>query len=198
MHSNKIGEKVALFWIAWAWVTEKAENFKLTDQIFQKGKAKKAEPKDLLKKRYDHFRRRMVKHFLERDEHVDQLDDDHLLPPSQTQTQALSRSALNILSQTESRNRNTNARPMHQASASSVRSDPRSVSSSAPLSSHSATNIGFAIFSDGMTNTNQAIDEELPDSLGWNNLPKRSQTTKENDGNNFYRATIIYSLEALS
>ena len=30
------GEKVALFWIAWAFVAEKVGNFKLTDQIFQK------------------------------------------------------------------------------------------------------------------------------------------------------------------
>ncbi len=37
MNSNKIGEKCALFWIAWAFVTEKIENFKMTDQIFQKG-----------------------------------------------------------------------------------------------------------------------------------------------------------------
>ena len=37
MQSNKIGEKVSLFWIAWAFITEKAENFTLTDQIFQKG-----------------------------------------------------------------------------------------------------------------------------------------------------------------
>lgn len=37
MQSNKIGEKVALFWIAWAYVAEKALNYKLADQIFQKG-----------------------------------------------------------------------------------------------------------------------------------------------------------------
>jgi hypothetical protein len=37
MQSNKIGERCALFWIAWAFVAEKAENFNLTDQIFQKG-----------------------------------------------------------------------------------------------------------------------------------------------------------------
>jgi len=37
MQSNKIGGKCSLFWIAWAFVAEKAANFKLTDQIFQKG-----------------------------------------------------------------------------------------------------------------------------------------------------------------
>ena len=38
MQTNKIGERVALFWVAWAYVAEKALNYKLTDQIFQKGK----------------------------------------------------------------------------------------------------------------------------------------------------------------
>lgn len=47
MQSNKIGEKVALFWIAWAFITEKHENYNLTDQIFQKGMRRRAEPKDV-------------------------------------------------------------------------------------------------------------------------------------------------------
>lgn len=48
MNSNKIGDKVALYWIAWAFVAEKSENFKLTDQIFQKGIRHLAEPRDIL------------------------------------------------------------------------------------------------------------------------------------------------------
>ncbi|KAJ1390469.1 Mad3/BUB1 homology region 1-domain-containing protein, partial [Ochromonadaceae sp. CCMP2298] len=36
MGANKIGERVSLFWIAWAFVAEKAGGWKLTDQIFQK------------------------------------------------------------------------------------------------------------------------------------------------------------------
>ena len=57
MQSNKIGEKVSLFWIAWAFVAERANNFKLTDQIFSKGIKRQAEPKDLLQKRYQQFQR---------------------------------------------------------------------------------------------------------------------------------------------
>jgi hypothetical protein len=37
MGANRIGERVSLFWIAWAFVAEKAGNNKLADQIFQKG-----------------------------------------------------------------------------------------------------------------------------------------------------------------
>lgn len=64
MNSNKIGEKVALFWISWGFVAEKAENFKLADQIYQKGIKRLAEPKDVLQQRYHMFQRRMARHFL--------------------------------------------------------------------------------------------------------------------------------------
>jgi len=36
MHKNKIGKELALFWISWAFVSEKGGNLKMTDQIFQK------------------------------------------------------------------------------------------------------------------------------------------------------------------
>lgn len=91
MSSNKIGDKVALFWIAWAFVAEKANNFKLTDQIFQKGirrfpnmmtmnlllitsiffLRRFAEPKELLQKRYHQFQRRLARHYLNSDPSTD-------------------------------------------------------------------------------------------------------------------------------
>jgi hypothetical protein len=37
MQANKIGTKLSLFWIAWAFVVEKLGNFAMTDKIFQKG-----------------------------------------------------------------------------------------------------------------------------------------------------------------
>lgn len=37
MQVNKIGVKLSLFWIAWAFVVEKLGNFSMTDKIFQKG-----------------------------------------------------------------------------------------------------------------------------------------------------------------
>lgn len=64
MSSNKIGEKTALFWMSWAFVAEKNENFNLTDQIFQKGIKKNAEPKELLLKRYQQYQRRMARRYL--------------------------------------------------------------------------------------------------------------------------------------
>eukprot|EP01041_Mallomonas_annulata_P000315 gene315-573_t len=64
MNSNKIGIQLSLFWIAWAFVAEKLGNYKLTDQIFQKGIKRKAEPVDILSKRYQQFQRRMARHYL--------------------------------------------------------------------------------------------------------------------------------------
>ena len=55
MQTNKIGEKVALFWVAWAFVAEKAEKYDVTEQIFRKGIKKMAEPKDLLQNRFNQF-----------------------------------------------------------------------------------------------------------------------------------------------
>jgi hypothetical protein len=37
MQANKIGVKVAIYWIAWAFVVEKLANYAMTDKIFQKG-----------------------------------------------------------------------------------------------------------------------------------------------------------------
>ena len=52
-------------------MAEKAENFKLTDQIYQKGMKKQAEPKDLLSKRYQQFQRRLARHYLNLADHGD-------------------------------------------------------------------------------------------------------------------------------
>jgi hypothetical protein len=64
MYTNKIGERLALFWIAWAYVAEKEGNHKAADQIFQKGLRRLAEPKDILQKRYHQFQRRIARQFL--------------------------------------------------------------------------------------------------------------------------------------
>lgn len=61
MYNNKIGCKVALFWLAWAFVAEKNGNLKLADQIYNKGLRRFAEPKDLLQKRYHQFQRRLAR-----------------------------------------------------------------------------------------------------------------------------------------
>lgn len=60
MQANKIGEKVALFWIAWAFVAEKADKFDVTEKIFKKAIKHQAEPKKMVQSRFQQFQRRMV------------------------------------------------------------------------------------------------------------------------------------------
>lgn len=59
-----IGHASATFWNAWAFVAEKQEDFKLAEQIFEKGLRKQAEPIDYLKLRQKRFQRRMGRYWL--------------------------------------------------------------------------------------------------------------------------------------
>ena len=152
MQSNKIGERNALFWVAWAFVAEKAENYKLTDQIFQKGIKKLAEPKEILQKRYQQFQRRLARHYLN-------LADtgavhDAALPAVVAPS---ARSALSTVALKE---------PKQSSSAS--RSKPSVVQNST----------GFAIFTDPGT----AEPGQLRENSGWKVLGTEEQKRKENDG----------------
>lgn len=64
LYTNKVGERLALFWIAYAYVAEKDGNHKVADQIFQKGIRRSAEPKELMQKKYHQFQRRIARQFL--------------------------------------------------------------------------------------------------------------------------------------
>ena len=61
MHSNRIGEDVALFYMAWSWVAETANNFVLADKIYKRGTALRAVPPERLAPRYAQFQRRMYR-----------------------------------------------------------------------------------------------------------------------------------------
>lgn len=64
LYSKKVGAKTALFWVAWAWVAEKQNDFKFCEKIFLKGINKKAHPLKMLETRHKQFQRRMSRHFL--------------------------------------------------------------------------------------------------------------------------------------
>lgn len=59
LHQQKIGTKVAVFWIAWAFLAEKKEYYSFAETVFQKGISKEAQPLDHLKTRHKQFQRRM-------------------------------------------------------------------------------------------------------------------------------------------
>ena len=63
-HQNKIGNTIAIFWMAWAWVAEKNKDFAFAEKIFLKALTKKAKPAKVLDNRYKQFQRRMSRHWL--------------------------------------------------------------------------------------------------------------------------------------
>eukprot|EP00586_Coscinodiscus_wailesii_P019822 CAMPEP_0172517578 /NCGR_PEP_ID=MMETSP1066-20121228/286246_1 /TAXON_ID=671091 /ORGANISM="Coscinodiscus wailesii, Strain CCMP2513" /LENGTH=1458 /DNA_ID=CAMNT_0013299657 /DNA_START=234 /DNA_END=4610 /DNA_ORIENTATION=+ len=64
LHQKKVGSKTALFWVAWAWVAEKAGDYSFAEKVFLKAKDKGAKPTKLLEERHIHFQRRMSRHWL--------------------------------------------------------------------------------------------------------------------------------------
>lgn len=63
-HKCKIGEKVAIFWLAWAWVAEKKKDYPFAEKIFRKAIQKEAKPKNKVEERYKQFQRRMSRYWL--------------------------------------------------------------------------------------------------------------------------------------
>jgi Mad3/BUB1 homology region 1 len=64
LYRLQIGHESAVFWNAWAYVAEKQGNFKLTEQIFDKGIRNKAQPLQYLVLRQQRFQRRMSRYWL--------------------------------------------------------------------------------------------------------------------------------------
>ena len=59
-----IGHTSAVFWNAWAFIAEKAQDFRMAEKIFIKGLQKRAQPVEYLLLRQKRFQRRMSRHFL--------------------------------------------------------------------------------------------------------------------------------------
>lgn len=75
LHQQKVGGETALFWIAWAYVAEKDNDFPFAEQIYKKGMSKDAQPMNTLKVRHKQFQRRMSRHWLNSSMQSEQLDE---------------------------------------------------------------------------------------------------------------------------
>ncbi|CEG36129.1 bub protein kinase [Plasmopara halstedii] len=64
LYQNKIGERVSLFYIGWAYVLETMANYPQAHKIYLKASQKNAEPQDLLERKYNEFQRRMSRQWL--------------------------------------------------------------------------------------------------------------------------------------
>eukprot|EP01035_Chromulina_nebulosa_P019674 gene19674-25592_t len=171
MNSNKIGSKQALYWIAWAFVTEKIQqNYKLTDQIFQKGIRYLAEPKDLLLKRYQQFQRRLARYYLN-------MSEDMSIDNQVVDNTTVERKALNDI-KTSRANTNSN----HNIPVSS---NTKAISHSRSKGNdNSNQGIGFSIFTDSTSSiTNHTnLNNPLNENKDWKILSKQSEKRKENEG----------------
>ena len=105
MQANKIGEKVALFYIAWAFVAEKADKFDVTEKIFKKAIKHQAEPRKMLQSRFQQFQRRMISRIRDGEIAVSREEKDNVVQASC----AGSREALTELSRSATR-RNSSIR----------------------------------------------------------------------------------------
>jgi Mad3/BUB1 homology region 1 len=75
LHQQKVGQKTALFWVAWAFVAEKGGDFPFAEHVYKKGISKDAQPLNMLKVRHKQFQRRMSRYWLNASQQNDQLDE---------------------------------------------------------------------------------------------------------------------------
>ena len=71
LYSNKIGQDLSFFYVAWALVEEEKNRYSLADKIYCRGIALKAEPEKDLEVRHNQFKRRMSRHWLKRSDGED-------------------------------------------------------------------------------------------------------------------------------
>lgn len=146
LHQQKVGGQTALFWVAWAYVAEKDNDFPFAEQIYKKGISKDAQPLNILKVRHKQFQRRMSRYWLSQSQRNDQLEED------EDETTGGSRGVLGGLSQDRAR-RNDRARaapqlaPRSRGVASIRPAGSRNIRSNTNNSTLGVVNNGsFAIF----------------------------------------------------
>ncbi|KAL9190856.1 hypothetical protein ACHAXT_000562 [Thalassiosira profunda] len=176
MSKIKVGTKVSLFWVAWAWVAEKGGDFPFTEKIFQKALSVGAEPRKFLEERQRQFLRRMSRHWLNASQAQEGLDDE--------EGDEDGRGALNSLSSrgvarndrrgAERRHGQQQQQQQQQESGFSRASSRQGQSENKPAASTG----GFAIFQDGDDQSDVFDDENAP---GGRRLAKESERTKENN-----------------
>ncbi|KAL7524858.1 hypothetical protein ACHAWF_001112 [Thalassiosira exigua] len=80
MSRIKVGTKVAMFLVAWAWVVESKKDYPFAEKIFRKAIKVEPEPQEFLDKRYRHFLRSMSRHWLNasqtKDDGLDEEEED--------------------------------------------------------------------------------------------------------------------------
>ena len=171
MGKIKVGTKVALFWVAWAWVAEKAQDFQFTEKIFQKALSVGAEPRKFLEERQHQFLRRMSRHWLNASQGQDDGLEDEEVGDGR-------RGALNSLS-SEGVAMNDRGNAVHRH----PRQQPNGQSSDQQLGRRGNDQMGgFSIFQDGSANgPPNVLDDDENAPGGPQLLPTERERSKENN-----------------
>ncbi|OWZ23871.1 BUB protein kinase [Phytophthora megakarya] len=159
LYQNKIGERVSLFYIGWAYVLETMANYPQAHKIYLKASQKNAEPQDMLERKYKEFQRRMSRQWLRMTEETGTSDLD----------EAAHRRALESLSVYGTLELNDAQRQqLHQHHASARAQRVQKANSHKPV---------FIVYEDP---AGQSIDP-FDGNGGWKNLGTMQQQDKENE-----------------
>ncbi|KAL4137262.1 hypothetical protein PRIC2_000784 [Phytophthora ramorum] len=159
LYQNKIGERVSLFYIGWAYVLETMANYPQAHKIYLKASQKKAEPQDLLERKYKEFQRRMSRQWLRMTEEIGANDIDEV-----THRRALeSLSAYGTLELNDAQREQLH---QHQASARAQR-----------VQHANAHKPVFIIYEDPVGHSVDPFDG----NGGWKKLGSMQQQDKENE-----------------
>jgi len=170
MSKIKVGTLTALFWVAWAWVAEKASDFQFTEKIFQKALSVGAEPRKFLEERQKQFLRRMSRHWL----NASQANEDDVEGGDEEDERA----ALNSIS---SAGMAANNRGAGFNRNNSSRDRQLQAQQSRQLSSINENNsAGFSIFQDNDENADDVLNDENGGAQRSRQLAKESERIKEN------------------
>ncbi|KAL7441425.1 hypothetical protein ACHAXM_007832 [Skeletonema potamos] len=169
MSKIKVGTLTALFWVAWAWVAEKASDFQFTEKIFQKALSVGAEPRKFLEERQKQFLRRMSRHWL----NASQANEDDVEGGDGEDE----RGALNSISSAGMAANNRGA----GFNRNSSRDRHLQAQQSRQLSSIDENNsAGFCIFQDNDENAEDVLRDEDDGAQRSRQLAKESERIKEN------------------
>lgn len=171
LHTQKVGVHCALFWVAWAFVAERANDFAFAEKIFKKGTSKKAQPLQLIKTRHQQFQRRMSRHWLNSSQVNDDIDEE------EDGSSNRSRGVLGGLSR-DRLQRNNRSASIHHTNRS--RGFGR-LQAAPSQSSNSGSSNGFSIFEDGKENDDGGYN--LDQSFGENSrrvIERQVDRKKEN------------------
>jgi hypothetical protein len=181
LHQQKVGQKTALFWVAWAFVAEKGGDFPFAEHIYKKGISKDAQPMNMLKVRHKQFQRRMSRYWLNSSQQPsDQLDE---YDAGEQALSSTGRGALGGLSQDRVRlnDRSRGAPQPSQLSRVSIRRPTPSACSGVRSNSNTAANGSLSIFveNEGENAPNNFLDQPVVESKRV--IERESDRRKENN-----------------